>query len=710
MTLQIIWGGFIILLASGAWILIQRVINNIWKPLNSAPQVQVLGQYAPLLTWLKYRHFATLKFQAEGWKKVRIKLITCAELVIIIVCALWVGRNYLILDSDRWLYEDWTLNVQSYFNWGLLGKCGACVLWNGSFNGGAPLFIDLIASMAHPIVILLVLLFGAINGSKLIAVAGLIMAGLAQWWWAKEMRLGAIPRLWSALLAIVGGHIIGRMQAGLSEMVFSVASVVLVIPPALRLVRTGERRMAILTGVFLGLAILSGQGYMQLALLLGIVPVFLILLINEHFRFLPVWNKFALAGFIAILIASALLVPVLHDSGRMVKEGNTPDYSGTQPFEYQPLNLVIRDYTYYSSDSLLKLPWPSQTNNFIGWTPILLMLLAFRFIPHSKVRLLVFYLASIGFIYLLSSASVFKTLYLLVPEPLKPLTTLARFPSLFASLAVPFILIIAAWGLDLCMQITSWPTLTLHLTSNTVIVLSLVWLLVIPLGYSVKSTYDFGKPWMDTYSFSTEIDGYEEIILQLKLSTVQWIEPSLGDRGFNIVALENGIKLTNTLHNWGVKDKTAPLPYIRISRDVGDFSNPNFIGTIDFVSVFSYPENLYAFVDTGTRQIPCQATSLGGDIDIDCQTNVAGQLIVHENSWSGWNVQIDGIRAKLGTGQWLTTEALAGKHHYEFRFRPWDVSLGWMLFLLGIGFSVWFWFYPTKKTAVLEIVDEQPEK
>jgi len=42
-------------------------------------------------------------------------------------------------------------------------------------------------------------------------------------------------------------------------------------------------------------------------------------------------------------------------------------------------------------------------------------------------------------------------------------------------------------------------------------------------------------------------------------------------------------------------------------------------------------------------------------------------------------------------GDWLSVNALSGKHTYTFQYRPWDVYLGALLSLIGVGVVIWFW-------------------
>jgi hypothetical protein len=42
-------------------------------------------------------------------------------------------------------------------------------------------------------------------------------------------------------------------------------------------------------------------------------------------------------------------------------------------------------------------------------------------------------------------------------------------------------------------------------------------------------------------------------------------------------------------------------------------------------------------------------------------------------------------------GDWLATQAPAGDHAYQFRYRPWDAVLGTVLTLVGVVLAVILW-------------------
>ncbi len=73
------------------------------------------------------------------------------------------------------------------------------------------------------------------------------------------------PRVWSAALVVVGGHLAGRMERGVMNVVLSTAACSMILPPLLKLAMTGERRSALQLAVTSVLAILAGQGFTHLS-------------------------------------------------------------------------------------------------------------------------------------------------------------------------------------------------------------------------------------------------------------------------------------------------------------------------------------------------------------------------------------------------------------------------------------------------------------
>jgi len=614
---------------------------------------------------------------------------TVVELLAIVIWALYVGREFLNLDPNVMpVGNEFGMAIQPHFVWTLFSECGSCVFWNGFVNGGNPAFVELHGVVLHPIVVITTMLWGGVNGAKLALIASFAMAGVAQWWLARVLSLGLSARIWSAAMAVTAGHLAGRLNLGVFGVVLSTASCSLIIAPALHLALHGRRRMAVLLSVVLALAIVSGQGYLQLGVVFALLPAFLVMLLDNRVRLRPVWKEFAIAGGLALLLSGIFLVPLLHFWPNFAKEID-PAFGSVQPLEYVPLNLVIRDVPFYITENILfKQPYPYLYVNYISWVPIFLAVIAIRLVPRRQLRVLLFFIVAIGLVYVASSGGLVGALARLVPT----FAAGVRNPPLIAGLAVPLILALAAWGLDLLLKIR-WPALSLAISSvaglRSLLGLRADWLLMaLPLLWALRSTYDFSQTWLRTKPFEP---GVAQVIQALVPPTTAWVEPPFGEHFWTPPSITAGLKITTVVRPWAWKDRPAPPPYLRASRFKEDAALAGFVKEVGEIVLLASPDNQYAFINTGTQNIPCQAQAIGGNIDVACDTPVTGQLIVQENNWSGWSAKRDGTSVALAPGRWLSVPAPAGQHHYTFRYRPWDVLLGGALTLLGLGALVWLW-------------------
>jgi hypothetical protein len=607
-------------------------------------------------------------------KKTSASFAVIAELLIIGLWAVWVGRDYLNFDPRLWpTGRELGLVIRTHYIWTLLPRCGDCILWNGFFNGGGPAFAELQGAVLHPLVILTTLLWGLVNGTKMLLVASLIMAGWAQLWLARVIGTERIARLWSAAMAVVGGHLAARMEHGVVGLVLSTAACSLVIPPALDLAMNGRRKAVVLTAITLALALFSGQSYMQLGLLLGIFPVLIAAsLFNKHPRRGWAVKGFVASGCLTFLMTAVLWSPVLYTMRSFVKDVD-PTLSSLQPLEYLPLNLVIRDIPYYYTRLMGRLPYPYLYANYIGWIPIILAILALGFSLDSTRRRYLWTLAvATGCVYLCASAVLFKPILLLAPT----LAVGIRYPTVISGLAVPLILALAGAGLDqVFTRLKAWASHDPYPSTSTRLVNLGTLVLALPLFWSLHSAYTFSRTWLTTTPAAPDI---YEIVEELRTPTAQWIAFPYGEHAWAIPALEAGIKSTNVFSPWHWKGQTLPEPYLEYT---GDTKTSQIIRR----------NYTYAYVDTTTREIPCAAIAQGGHIDVTCNASSPGTLVVHENLWYGWYARRDGTSVDLINDTWLQVYAPAGEHHYTFRYHPLYIYLGLAIALSGCAWATMVW-------------------
>jgi hypothetical protein len=612
------------------------------------------------------------------------------ELSLIAAWAIWVGRAFLDPDPNLWPHgAEFGMVMQSHYPWTWFPACGLCALWNGWVNGGAPTLADVYGAVAHPLAIGSVIAFGLVNGAKFILIISLTLAGFAQWWLAKVMRLSWLPRLWVAGLAVVGGHLAGRMHAGLVIFILSVASISVLLAPAIKLIQTGSRRTAVVLGVLAGLALLAGQGYMQVAVMFAWLPALLVFVIGKSAPRFP-WKEFALAGLIAILVAAILWVPMTHFWPNVAKDVDL-GLGSVQPIQYLPLNLVIDDHAFYDTVALGKTPLTFLYVNYIGWIPVLLALVAIRLVPHAQRRLLLFFLIATGLVFLLASGLPI----IVLRDALDSSLTGIRFPSLIASAAVPLVLGLAAWGFDLLLKSDrplAW--LKLHSDRWPDINVKPLWFIMPVFAFiALQSVYEFSKTWLITVPASPP----NELLETWHTPTTEWVYPPFGQAFWLPFGLNANLKMVTISRPWQWKDRQPPDYAVEAIWNLKEAADSPVLGRFDNLTVVAHPGVEYAYVDTGDDSIPCRATALGGNIDVDCQNDQTGTLVVQENNWSGWYASRDGGAVELTDSQWLTVPAPAGQHHYEFRYCPWDVWVGAALSFAGFGLAAVLWIRAARR-------------
>ena len=617
------------------------------------------------------------------WPSSKTFLVTLGEILLIVFWAVWVTRDYLDFNPDHWPQGgDFPLTVQSYYVWQYLAECGSCVFWNGFANGGNPAFVEAHGAFLHPLVIATTLIWGVINGAKVTLIICFALAGIAQWWLAKAMNLHLIARLWAAALAVVGGHLSTRMEIGLVAVILSTAFASLTLVPLLKLGLTGKRRYALLLGAFTALTLLSGQGYIQISLLIALLSGVVIFSMRRKGG-KSVLKEFILAGLITVLLTGFFWVPFLHFFPNFVKDTETT-LLNSQPFEYQAFNLVIHDPSIYESKSLAATQIPGLYMNYIGVTACGLALVGLYFLYRMSPLMRWFLIFPPFLIFLVSSRQGLETLVKILPDFVYPI----RYPSLMNGLAIPFILALAAFGLDGLLR-QRWDILHISIASDDLMskplslpIFKLILLVV--LGLSIQQGYGFSKDWLIWIETPPE---YQKVVEALKTETAQWVQTTPEVYWYPYL-FESGMKAVYAIRPWHWYDRIYPFPQKASLRK--DEPDPHADVSIFGFQIYTFPTE-YASIKTANDVVPCRALARAGSIEVQCQTEQPGILTVQENNWTGWTASLEGNRIPLDSGPWLQVNAPAGNHTYLFHYRPWDAPVGILLTLLGISLTLWLW-------------------
>lgn len=653
------------------------------------------------MVFMKFFPSRLAQFRQWNWVRENLRKLPwqlLLEIGLVVIWALWLGRRYLNFSVLEWPHgREFGMAIQPHYIWTLLRECGDCLLWNGMYNGGSPAFAELHAGVLHPLVIIATLIWGGLNGAKVVLIASLAMAGLGQLWLGHILKIGPVPRLWGAFLVTAGGHLAGRMEIGVVGVVLSTAACSLAVAPALKLALYGRRRDAIVFGFILALAIVSGQGYLQLGFAFSVLPAVILFFVDKRLQLRPVWKEFLLAGLLALLLAAPFLVPFAHFASEFGKEID-PFFKSVQPFKYVPLNYVIDDPSFYFDDDLHKIPIPYLYLNFIGWAPILLGIVPLMRVRPAQRKQLLFLLLALFFVLLSSSALPFKWLARFWPT----FAYGVRYPSLIQGLGVPFIVALGAWGADIILQ-QSWPLVRLAVSRKALhrrVLIVLTWVfMLIGMYHSLNAVYLFSYSWL--FTSNKEDPVIDSVLSDVQTPDTQWIALPFGDHAWGIYAAEHGLKLTDHVRPSHWKERLLPLPSIKAAREELDSTVPGFISQRADISVVRLPVHSYASIRAGDEVSPCEAEAQGGYIKVVCRSSEPGQLLVYENQWDGWTAVRDGQPISLQSGQWLAVEAPAGTHIYQFWYKPLDVPLGVALLLLGVNLAALLWVRDNKARSLL---------
>ena len=404
------------------------------------------------------------------------------------------------------------------------------------------------------------------------------------------------------------------------------------------------------------------------------MPPFLLLCLDGQLRLKSVWKDFLLAVGTSILLTAPWWVPLAHFWGSFAKDAD-PYLAGYPPLEYNPLNLVIRDWKFFQVEIL------GHTLNlyhyfiYTGWVPVLLAIFSLRLIPRERTRLMAFFWVSIGLIFVICSSDLVKAV-----QPVIPQVTLLRYFYISAGLVVPYILALAAWGLDILLKLP-WPRFGIVLSNGRTAGLSLAWLVAgIPLLLAIQPGYDMSRLWLG----NVEVKIPEAAIQALVTPSAQWVSPPYVEYPWVPVLIDRGFKVTGVFRPWHWNDREPPTGYLEASRSGEIPGDARVVAQLVDLTVFQRSDAGYAVLQNGEQAHPCQASAQGGNIDVACSGDFNGQLVVKENRWPGWTATLDGKPARLLDSAWLSVDLPSGAHRVSFRYRPWDVWAGLLISLAGL--------------------------
>ncbi len=460
-----------------------------------------------------------------------------------------------------------------------------------------------------------------------------------------------------------------------------------------------------LLGVAFALAIVAGQGYVQIGFVL-LLPLLAILIVGGPAPAAVVVRRLLVAAVLGLLLAAPLVVPVLHFLPELAK-GIDGQFTTAQPLKFTLLNLLVDDAAFYRTEILGKMPFPAIYAHFIGWIPLVLAIwgLGSRRVTGSARHGLFLGATALGALWL-ATASPFAWLARTFSSlALQNFIMGVRFTPLFIGLAVPPILALAGIGVARLLLL-SWPRFSLGVSGMqdkpaSFLELNTQVLLVIPLVLALAETYSFGRAYI--YS-APVIHGVGEALDALKTPDLQWVDTPYGEQFWMEAAAARDLKVSTGTQGWSWANREPPLPVRTLSR-----GNPppgmTAAGVAGGLNVYaSGPGREYAVVSGADgRRFACQAHGGGGDITVSCEAAAAGMLTVAENVWPGWQARVDGQAVPLYGQPFIALPLRPGAHTVSLKYRPYDVLAGGLLFLVGIVWAAYLW--SVKDTGPRQVKD-----
>jgi hypothetical protein len=460
----------------------------------------------------------------------------------------------------------------------------------------------------------------------------------------------------------------------------------------------------VLFALTMAITIVSGHGYIQIAVMLGFIPALLLYFFDRQFRLRSVWRSFVWSALLTIFITAIFWLPLLHFWPNVQKNGSL-EFNGGQPVGYALLNLVIPDRTFLASQILGKGPAPAMYGMYIGWVPIILIFFAFRLVPRKESRTFIVLLLAIFLIYFVSSGQLFKW----SSDSFGWFFSSARNLALLQPIAIPMILALAGWGLDGLIRLP-WPRISIN-QENKSLGLNLVILLVIPLFWGLNSVRLYSADWILTET----IRDADIPMKALTTPNARWVAMPFDDFDSFPKAIEARLKMIiyQDFTAWNWNDREIPKPEVELTRDITFRNDPAYTQDIGPYVVLEHPQLPYAYVKTdGGLNVPCNATAIGGHINVSCITDRAGILYLSENYFSGWQATVNG-RATDVQGNLIHLPVPAGSSSIQLRYRPWDVMIGGWITLLGLILCGYLWWRPINglpEAAPLEELVNQPDE
>ena len=605
--------------------------------------------------------------------------------------AVWYHFVSLFIGSNKiQTGNEFGVHISSFQNWSNGLTCGLCMMW-GNMVDGMPVFADPYASFQHPLVIISTLLFGPLQAANITLAGAIFVMGLSGYLFCHTFQLHRLVRIWITVTMIYGGLTAGRIAMGSIGLPLSLSFAMLCFVYMLVWSQNPTRKNTVIFGILLSMLLMAGQGYMQIAFLFILIPMF---------GYFYTQRKSLISSQLAIMavVVSALIAPFLFtffaNHSSFGKETD-PAFGSAPPIGYIVLNYVVDNLEFYNTTLLGRQPYAYLYSNFIGYPIVIAALgaLVLALVRHPSIEKVssVIYVTVVSVILTLVLASGDMQRWL-VGFGIAPLTEFLaglRNLTLSASFAGGLLVLLAAFCADVLIRQLQAASATVQVGTWR-IDSSAHWLVVCVMVWHVLTLYAYNKQF---YIFADSDPVIENAADFLKTQPSGGVNVENNFQVFPFIARQRKV-ITRMFYPWILNNVNNSAPagemYFFKSAPPDDMSIwqelKRFDGTWAIYKSTDINQQ-YALHTSALNEVtPCVASGTGGDIDVVCTVPSTGILRIYENNLGSWQVWVDDVPTQVtDVNKFVAVNVAGGNHHISFRYRPWYTILG-----LAISWGTWF--------------------
>ena len=605
--------------------------------------------------------------------------------------AVWYHFVSLFIGSNKiQTGNEFGVHISSFQNWSNGLTCGLCMMW-GNMVDGMPVFADPYAAFQHPVVIISTLLFGPLHAANITLAVAILVMGFSGYLFCHTFQLHRLVRIWITVTMIYSGVIAGRIAMGSIGLPLSLSFAMLCFVYMLVWSQNPTRKNALIFGVLLSMLLMAGQGYMQIAFMFILIPMF---------GYFYTQRKSLISSQLVLImvVVGALIAPFLFtffaNHASFGKETD-PAFSSAPPIGYIALNYVVDNLEFYNTTLLGRQAYAYLYSNFIGYPIVIAALgaLVLALVRHPNIEKVssVIYVTVVSVILTLVLASGDMQRWL-VGFGIAPLTEFLaglRNLTLTASFAGGLLVLLAAFCADVLIRQLQAASATVQVGTWRIDGRA-HWLVVCVMVWHVLTLYAYNKQF---YIFADSDPVIENAAEFLKTQPIGGVNVENNFQVFPFMARQRKV-ITRMFYPWMLNNVNNSAPagemYFLKSAPPDDMSIwqelKRFEGTWAIYKSTDINQEYALHTNALQESTACEASGTGGDIDVWCTVPSTGILRIYENNLGSWQAWVDDVPTEVtDVNKFVAVNVAAGNHHIAFRYRPWYTILG-----LAISWGTWF--------------------